>query len=236
MNQAIVLLLLVVNSYSILGLGGEEQVARLPEYQESATLGCFALTERSAGVSSGLVVNTTAEWDAARKVFVLNTPDEDARKFWISQGLTATMMVVIADLTVDGHSHGPHGFVMPLRGSDGELTPGVSVGDMGLKTIANDLDNAWISFDNVELPHSALLDKFCTIDQATGAYIQRGEERMRIEVIGQRLLTGRMCIAQAALVAARTLFANAQRYAESKPVWSPAGSPVLVESECCSHY
>lgn len=129
---------------SILGLGGQEQVSRLPEYQKSATLGCFALTERSAGVSSGLVVNTSAVWDADRQVFVLHTPNEDARKFWISQGMTATMMVVIADLTVEGKSHGPHAFVMPLRDSvTGELTAGVSVGDMGVKTIANDLDNAW---------------------------------------------------------------------------------------------
>ena len=86
-----------------------------------------------------------------------------------------------------------------------------------------------ISFNNVELPHSALLDKFCSVDQTTGSYLQRGEERMRIEVIGQRLLTGRMCIAQAALVAARTLFASALKYADSKPVWSPTGSPKLAE-------
>jgi acyl-CoA oxidase len=181
-------------------------------------------------VSSGLVVNTTADWDPDRQLFVLNTPDEDARKFWISQGLTASMMVAIADLRVAGKSHGPHAFIMPLRdATTGELYDGVSVGDMGKKTIANDLDNAWISFDHVELPHSALLDKFCTVDPQTGQYIQRGEERMRIEVIGQRLLTGRMCIAQAALVAARTLFANAQKYADEKPVWSPTGSPRLAE-------
>ena len=52
---------------------------------------------------------------------------------------------------------------------------------------------------------------------------------MRLEVIGQRLLTGRLCIAQAALVFARTLFARADAYARSKPVWSPVGAPKLVE-------
>jgi acyl-CoA oxidase len=61
---------------SILGLGGPEQVARLEQLQDDATLGCFALTERAAGVSSGLVVNTTATWDPTSQTFVLHTPDE----------------------------------------------------------------------------------------------------------------------------------------------------------------
>lgn len=96
---------------------------------------------------------------------MLHTPNEDARKVWISQGLTASQMVVVADLRVEGQSHGPHAFLMPLRDAEsGELTAGVSVGDMGSKTVANDLDNAWISFDHVAMPRSALLDRFCTVD------------------------------------------------------------------------
>jgi acyl-CoA oxidase len=217
---------------SILGLGGPSQVARLTELQEEATLGCFALTERGAGVNSGLVVNTTAEWDSSTGGFVINTPDEDARKFWISQGLTASAMVVVANLSVNGTSHGPHAFLMPLRDAEsGALYPGVSVGDMGAKTIANDLDNAWISFDRVRIPHESLLDRFCTVQPEAnggrGGYVQRGDERMRIEVIGQRLLTGRMCIAQSALVLARTLFSNVQTYAAEKPVWQPVGAARL---------
>jgi hypothetical protein len=31
--------------------------------------------------------------------------------------------------------------------SEGELVEGVTTGDMGPKTIGNDLDNAWIKFD-----------------------------------------------------------------------------------------
>eukprot|EP00959_Pyramimonas_sp_CCMP1952_P225559 4716769-Pyramimonas_sp.AAC.1 len=41
----------------------------------------------------------------------------------------------------------------------GELVPGVMVGDMGRKTLGNDLDNAWIMFNDVAAPYSALLDK-----------------------------------------------------------------------------
>jgi acyl-CoA oxidase len=206
---------------SILGLGSDVQIAELDTLQDDAVLGCFALTEAGAGVNSGLVVGTTATWDPTSRSFVLHTPNELARKQWISQGLTASQMVVIADLIVKEKSHGPHAFLMPLRNAHGRLTPGVSVGDMGRKTIANDLDNAWISFDSVRIDRSCMLDRFATIEGAD-TYVSRGGETMRLEVIGQRLLTGRMCIAQAALVFARTLFKTTREYSDSKGVWNPA--------------
>jgi len=157
----------------------------------------------------------------------LHTPDALARKQWISQGLTASQMVVIADLIVQGKSHGPHAFLMPLRNAHGQLTPGVSVGDMGGKTIANDLDNAWISFDSVRIARSCMLDRFATIE-GEDKYVSRGGETMRLEVIGQRLLTGRMCIAQAALVFARTLFKTTREYSDSKGVWNPADTNAIL--------
>jgi hypothetical protein len=72
-----------------------------------------------------------------------------------------------------------------------------------------------VSFDQVRLPKHALLDKFATIDEA-GNYVQKGDERMRIEVIGQRLMTGRLAIAEAALVAARVLTMRTEAYAQDK--------------------
>lgn len=212
---------------SILGLGSDAQIAELDKLRDDAVLGCFALTEAGAGVNSGLVVGTTATWDPSTRSFILHTPDELARKQWISQGLTASQMVVIADLIVQGKSHGPHAFLMPLRNAHGQLTPGVSVGDMGGKTIANDLDNAWISFDSVRIARSCMLDRFATIEDED-TYVSRGGETMRLEVIGQRLLTGRMCIAQAALVFARTLFKTTREYSDSKGVWNPADTNAIL--------
>jgi len=212
---------------SILGLGSDGQIAALARMQDEAVLGCFALTEAGAGVNSGLVVNTTATWDPSTRGFVLHTPDELARKQWISQGLTASQMVVIAKLIVDGESHGPHAFLMPLRDASGQLTTGVSVGNMGSKTIANDLDNAWISFDSVRIDRTCMLDRFATIEGAD-TYVSRGGETMRLEVIGQRLLTGRMCIAQAALVFARTLFKTTRDYSDNKGIWNPADPDAIL--------
>jgi len=62
------------------------------------------------GVSSGLVVETTATWDLRRRCFNLHTPNPGASKNWISQGLAADAAVVIAALFVDGVNKGPHAF------------------------------------------------------------------------------------------------------------------------------
>lgn len=187
-----------------------------------------------AGVLSGLIVETTADWDADTQQFVLHTPNDAAAKNWISQGYTAELGVVIADLRVDGVSHGPHAFFMQLRNKDTmELMDGITIKDMGTKTVANDLDNARVWFDQVKLPKSALLNKFADIQN--DKYIQVGDERMRIEVIGQRLMTGRQAIAEAALVAARVLHMKTEEYAETKVCNGLDGERSLVRDTATSH-
>merc|ERR1719453_2939847 len=143
--------------------------------QSSAHLGCFGLTEKFAGVSSGMVVETLAEYDHANKEFVITSPSEGAKKNWISQGFVADKSVVVADLRIDGKSRGPHAFLIDFRvqrNGEKQLVSGISLADMGRKTVSNDLDNAWIKFDGVRLPESALLDRHAGID-AEGRYIEK---------------------------------------------------------------
>ena len=215
---------------SIVGLAGEEQLKMLDDIQAKGQLGCFLLTEMQAGVLSGLIVETKCEWDTKSEEFVLHTPSDKAAKNWISQGYTAELGVVIADLIVDGHSHGPHPFFIQLRDgvgdNGGKLMEGIRIEDMGTKTVANDLDNARVWFDHVRLPKSALLNKFC--DVVDNKYVQVGEEKMRIEVIGQRLLTGRQCIAEAALLSARVLHMKTEEYAKTKVCNGLAGETTLA--------
>jgi len=214
---------------SIVGLAGKEQQSMLTEIQEKGQLGCFLLTEMQAGVLSGLIVETKCTWDEEKKEFVLHTPSDKAAKNWISQGYTAELGVVIADLIIKGKSHGPHPFFMKLReGEEGGLLPGIRIVDMGTKTIANDLDNARVWFDNVKLPKSALLNKFADIDD-DGNYVQSTDEKMRIEVIGQRLLTGRMAIAEAALLSCRVLHMRTEQYAKTKICNGLSGETTLYE-------
>ena len=105
--------------------------------------------------------------------------------------------------------------------------PGIRVEDMGTKTVANDLDNARVWFDHVQLPRDALLNKFCEIDD-NGNYRVVGDEKMRIEVIGQRLLTGRQCIAEAAILSARVLHMKTEAYAKKKVCNGLAGETSLA--------
>jgi len=86
-------------------------------------------------------------WHADKQQFLLDCPNEGAYKNWISQGLTADKCVVMADLRVGGKSYGPHAFLIDFR-RNGKLVDGVTIGDMGVKTIGNDLDNAWVNSSN----------------------------------------------------------------------------------------
>ena len=143
---------------TVLAAGSPSHVEQLRAMQAAGELGCFALTEKFAGVSSGMVVETVAAFDAASRTFVLRSPNEGAVKNWISQGFCADKSVVIADLQLeDGISQGAHAFLIDFRVPQGggagggassqhgakELVPGVRMADMGRKTVANDLDNAW---------------------------------------------------------------------------------------------
>jgi alkylation response protein AidB-like acyl-CoA dehydrogenase len=219
-----------VNLFSgtIIALGNAEQVASLSKIQAEGRLGCFCLTERLAGVNSGLVVQTTAVWDEQKQMFKINCPDEGSKKNWISQGLTADLAVVVATLIVKGKSVGPHAFIMDLRKSPGgDLVDGVTTEDMGDKTIGNDLDNARIAFKDVWIPKSALLDRYSGIEN--NEWVQRQKGVSNMDMIGQRLYTGRTVIADSALVFARTLYRSAKAYSDSKRCWHPKEQPSLSD-------
>jgi acyl-CoA oxidase len=146
---------------TVVALGGPAHLKQLDAIQDAGQLGCFGLTERLAGVNSGLVVDTTATWDASTQCFIINSPSEGAAKNWISQGLCAEKAVCVADLTVGKKRCGPHAFLIDMRNNSTlELTPGITVGDMGRKTTGNDLDNAWVRFDSLRVPKSALLNRY----------------------------------------------------------------------------
>ena len=200
---------------TVVALGGPEQLAELDAIQRRGQLGCFCLTERLAGVNSGLVVNTTATWDPASREFVIHSPNEGACKNWISQGLTAEKAVCIADLRVGNQRLGPHGFLIDMvNPSTGEPHPGIVTGDMGRKTTGLDLDNAWVRFDNLRVPESSLLNRFGRVIDNQYVPVAKGIRTM--DMIGQRLFTGRVAVAQAALTFSRRLFETTRAYSDAK--------------------
>merc|ERR1719253_1817334 len=115
---------------------------------------------------------------------------------------------------------------MQFRTENRELVNGVTIGDMGDKTIGNDLDNAWIRFEHVQLPKNALLNKYSDI--VDNQYVQKVKGVKAFDMIGQRLFTGRAVIAQSTLVFTRALFKQTQAYSDSKRCWTPKGDSMLT--------
>jgi alkylation response protein AidB-like acyl-CoA dehydrogenase len=77
----------------------------------------------------------------------------------------------MAQLVLDGKSYGPHVFVVPIRDlKTHEPLPGVTVGDVGPKFGLNTLDNGFVLFDHVRIPHENMLAKYAHVDKFTGAY------------------------------------------------------------------
>jgi hypothetical protein len=109
---------------------------------------------------------------------------------------------------------------------------------MGRKTTGNDLDNAWVRFDSLRVPKSALLNRYgdvingesifsslcgCTGNWTeihrvfvTDEYVPTIKGVRTMDMIGQRLFTGRVAVAQAALTFTRKLFANTKAYSDGK--------------------
>merc|ERR1719235_1384696 len=92
---------------------------------------------------------------------------------------------------------------------------------MGRKTTANELDNAALRFTNVVLPEESLLDKYAGFTSEGQYEVRCGIKRMGIEVIGQRLLTGRLVISQMTVHTGFVHLEKVRRYCEDRKVWSP---------------
>eukprot|EP00931_Biecheleriopsis_adriatica_P035205 TRINITY_DN20264_c0_g1_i2.p1 TRINITY_DN20264_c0_g1~~TRINITY_DN20264_c0_g1_i2.p1 ORF type:complete len:490 (+),score=104.67 TRINITY_DN20264_c0_g1_i2:60-1472(+) len=214
---------------SILAVGNDTHIKYLETIQKEGLLGCYALTEKLAGVNSGGVVGTVAEWDDRTQEFILTSAGVGAQKNWISQGLVGDLGVVVADLRVGGKRCGPHAFLMELR-KNGKPVPHVEFGDMGRKTVGNDLDNAWIAFHGARVPHSTLLNRFADVQPGSGGtYISKSKGLSNMAMIGQRLFTGRVAVAWAALTFTRKLYEMTRSYSDSKTCWGPKGNSSLSD-------
>lgn len=185
---------------SIMTLGTEKQKKFLIDKQKDGDLGCFMLTEYSAGVMSGMIVNTHAE--IIDDKIVINTPNiifntnnevdfEQTvhRKNWISQGLTARWGVVVAKLFIKGRNLGIYPFFIDME------SKGIYKKDNGPKTGINGLDNAQIVFHNLTVPkNSIMLDDLDKIVKDPKHNPKSGFMR-----IASRLNSGRLCIADSLL-------------------------------------
>jgi acyl-CoA oxidase len=136
-------------------------------------IGCYAQTELGHG-SNVRGLETTATWNPEDKTFTLHSPHLTASKWWIgSLGRTANHAVVMAQLIIGGKPYGPHPFVCQIRDMKTHLPlENIHVGDIGPKFGYNTMDNGFLLFKHVKIPHINMLAKYSRVDPETSKYIR----------------------------------------------------------------
>jgi len=207
---------------SIYRLGTEKHHERYLNDVGSLELpGCFAMSELGHG-SNVRDLETTATYDAETGEFVINTPSEAARKEWIGNAAShGRLAVVFAQLHTGGRHHGVHAFVVPIRTATGDAVPDVRIEDCGEKMGLNGVDNGRLWFDDVRVPRENLLDRFGSVD-ADGTYDSPipSSGRRFFTMLGT-LIGGRISVARAGLMAAKSGLTIAIRYANRRRQFGP---------------
>ena len=174
--------------------------------------GCFAMTETGHG-SDVQSIRTTATYDPQRQEFVINTPDDDARKDYIGNAARdGRLAAVFAQLITGDAGRGVHAFLVPIRDQLGRPCSGVRIEDCGDKGGLNGVDNGRLWFDRVRVPREALLDRFGTV-APDGSYRSpiASESRRFFTMLGT-LVSGRISVAGAGLSACKLALTIAVRY------------------------
>ncbi|TMF87102.1 MAG: acyl-CoA oxidase [Chloroflexi bacterium] len=186
--------------------------------------GCFAMTETGHG-SDVQSIRTTATYEPARQEFIIDTPDDDARKDYIGNAARdGRMAAVFAQLLTGGQGRGVHVFLVPIRDERGRACPGVRIEDCGEKGGLNGVDNGRLWFDQVRVPREALLDRFGAV-APDGSYTSpiANETRRFFTMLGT-LVSGRVSVAGAGLSAAKLALAIAVRYGLTRRQFRAPGS------------
>ena len=186
--------------------------------------GCFAMTETGHG-SDVQSIRTTATYEPARQEFIIDTPDDDARKDYIGNAARdGRMAAVFAQLFTGGQGRGVHVFLMPIRDKRGRACPGVRIEDCAEKGGLNGVDNGRLWFDQVRVPREALLDRFGAV-APDGSYTSpiANETRRFFTMLGT-LVSGRVSVAGAGLSAAKLALAIAVRYGLTRRQFRAPGS------------
>ncbi|KAH9827246.1 putative peroxisomal acyl-coenzyme A oxidase 12 [Teratosphaeria destructans] len=151
----------------------EQHDKYLRKAEQYQYIGCYAQTELGHG-SNVRGLETLAIWNPDDKTFTIHSPTLTASKWWIgSLGRTANHAVVMAQLVIGGKPYGPHPFVVQIRDLEThEPLKDIYIGDIGPKFGYNTMDNGFLLFNKVKVPHIAMLAKFSSVDPKTNRYIK----------------------------------------------------------------
>ncbi|KAF2280559.1 acyl-CoA oxidase [Westerdykella ornata] len=150
----------------------EQQKLFTKPAEDYKIIGCYAQTELGHG-SNVRGLETTATWNPQDKTFIIHSPHLTASKWWIgSLGKMATHACVMAQLIINGKSYGPHPFIVQIRDmKTHEPLENIHVGDVGPKFGYNTMDNGFLLFNHVKVPHVNMLARFSRVDPETNTYV-----------------------------------------------------------------
>merc|ERR1712093_717573 len=142
-------------------------------------IGCYSQTELGHG-SNVQGLETTATYIPEDQEFELHSPSLTAAKWWSGGlGRAATHSAVMCQLIINGKNLGPHPFIVPLRDPKTRATlPGRTIGDIGPKSGFNAVDNGFLLFNKVRIPHNCFLAKYSQIDRETGKYTKPAHSKL----------------------------------------------------------
>src|SRR5215218_6501721 len=183
--------------------------------------GCFAMTETGHG-SNVQALRTTATYEDG--AFVIDTPDDDARKDYIGNAARdGRMAVVFAQLIAGGEGRGVHALLVPIRDEHGDSLPGVRLEDCGAKLGLNGVDNGRIWFDHVRVPRENLLDRYAEVSP-DGTYFSSIENpTKRFFTMLGTLIQGRVSVSGASISASKVALTIAVRRALERRQFGPPG-------------
>src|SRR6478752_6074288 len=197
--------------------------------------GCFAMTETGHG-SNVQALRTTATYDADAQEFVVNTPDDDARKDYIGNAARdGRLAVVFAQLITGGQEHGVHALLVPIRDESGDPCDGVRIEDCGAKLGLNGVDNGRLWFDHVRVPRENLLDRYAQVHE-DGTYFSPIENPTRrfFTMIGT-LIQGRISVSGASISATKVALTIAIRRALERRQFGVPGEPEALLMDYRTH-
>jgi acyl-CoA oxidase len=186
----------------------------LRDIMSLALPGCFAMTESGHG-SDVQHLRTTATYTDGS--FVIDTPDDEARKDYIGNAARdGRVAVVFAQLVIGDRSYGVHAFMVPIRDEAGRPVPGVRIEDCGPKAGLNGVDNGRLWFSGVRVPREALLNRYADVSP-DGTYTSpiESDSRRFFTMLGA-LVRGRVSVAGSAGSATQRALAIAVRRAETR--------------------
>lgn len=200
----------------------------LADIMDGRTLGSFAMTEIGHG-SNVQRLETTLTYDPTTDEIVVDSPTPSSTKTYIGNAAKdARMAVVFGQLRTPAGEHGVHAVLMDVRDADGNVLPGVTIEDNGVKGGLPGVDNGTFSFDQVRIPREALLNQFGDIEP-DGSYRSDIEnENARFFTMLGTLVRGRVCVGGGAASAAKKGLAIALTYGDTRRQFEAPGAAAEV--------